>query len=88
MRSQESSLKGFEYHSSSVSDPFPSQQSYYPCVTNYGVLTGVLVNECAETGSNAICSAADNYCADNVESVYDEVLNRDEYDIREVQPDP
>ena len=51
-------------------------------------LTRVSVNQCAATGSNDICSAADNYCADNVESVYDEVLNRDEYDIRELDPDP
>ena len=34
------------------------------------------------------CSAADNYCAENVESIYDTVLNRDEYDIRELLPDP
>lgn len=46
------------------------------------------LNECAATGSNIICSAADSYCAESVESIYDEVLNRDEYDIREVQPDP
>ena len=51
-------------------------------------LTRVSVNECAATRSNDICSAADNYCADNVESIYDEVLNRDEYDIRELEPDP
>lgn len=52
------------------------------------VLTGTIVNECAATGSNVACSAADSYCADNVESIYDEVLNRDEYDIRELDPDP
>lgn len=46
------------------------------------------LNSCANTGDNVICSAADNYCADNVESIYDEVLNRDEYDIRELEPDP
>ena len=46
------------------------------------------VNECAATGNNVLCSAADNYCADNVEAIYDEVLNRDEYDIRELEPDP
>ncbi|CAD6594526.1 MAG: hypothetical protein ASARMPREDX12_009293 [Alectoria sarmentosa] len=46
------------------------------------------LNECASTLSNVVCSAADNYCADNVESIYDEVLNRDEYDIRELEPDP
>ncbi|MCJ1457427.1 hypothetical protein MMC28_007795 [Mycoblastus sanguinarius] len=46
------------------------------------------LNECAATGSNVICSAADNFCADNVESIYDIVLGRDEYDIRELEPDP
>ena len=51
-------------------------------------LTRGSVTDCAATGSNDICSAADNYCADNVESIYDEVLNRDEYDIRELEPDP
>lgn len=52
------------------------------------ILTGSLVNDCAATGSNVTCSAADNYCADYVESIYDEVLNRDEYDFRELEPDP
>ena len=46
------------------------------------------IMNCAKTGDNIICSAADNYCANNVESVYDNVLNRDEYDIRELSPDP
>ncbi|KAF6219848.1 hypothetical protein HO133_003673 [Letharia lupina] len=61
---------------------------YNPLIQTQEILTGILVNECAATGSNVICSAADNYCADNVESIYDEVLNRDEYDIRELEPDP
>lgn len=46
------------------------------------------LNKCAATGDNTICSVADNYCANNVEEIYDEVLNRDEYDIRELEPDP
>lgn len=46
------------------------------------------LNQCAATGDNVICSAADNYCARDVEQIYDEVLHRDEYDIRELQPDP
>jgi len=46
------------------------------------------LTSCINTGDNVICSAADNYCAKNVESIYDDVLNRDEYDIRELYPDP
>ena len=52
------------------------------------ILTSRLVKECTATGSNMVCSAADNYCAENVESIYDTVLGRDEYDIRELSPDP
>ena len=43
---------------------------------------------CKATGDNSICSKADNYCAINVEEVLDIVANRDEYDIRELSPDP
>ena len=46
------------------------------------------LESCASSGDNQICANADNFCADNVESIYDNVLNRDEYDIRELQPDP
>jgi len=46
------------------------------------------IKDCAASGGNKVCSKADNYCATNVESIYDVVLNRDEYDIRELQPDP
>lgn len=46
------------------------------------------MNECTATGSNDICSSADSYCAEHVESVYDIVLARDEYDFRELDPDP
>lgn len=41
------------------------------------------LEHCAATGDNGICKAADNFCANNVESLYDEYLNRDEYDFRE-----
>ncbi|KAI1075357.1 alpha/beta-hydrolase [Whalleya microplaca] len=44
--------------------------------------------ECQATGDNAICNKADNFCANQVESVYDNVLGRDEYDMRELVPDP
>lgn len=46
------------------------------------------LNKCAATLDNTICSVADNYCANEVEEIYDIVLNRDEYDIRELEPDP
>ncbi|KAI1261947.1 alpha/beta-hydrolase [Xylariaceae sp. FL1019] len=44
--------------------------------------------DCKATGNNAICSNADSFCAYLVESVYDDVLGRDEYDMRELTPDP
>ncbi|KAI0481773.1 Alpha/Beta hydrolase protein [Xylaria cf. heliscus] len=46
------------------------------------------LQDCKNTGDNAICSTADNFCAYLVESVYDDVLGRDEYDMRELVPDP
>lgn len=44
--------------------------------------------DCNARGINEICSAADNFCADEVESVYDTYAGRDEYDSRELEPDP
>ncbi|KAG7002027.1 hypothetical protein G7Y79_00029g063230 [Physcia stellaris] len=44
--------------------------------------------DCYRTGQNAVCSAADTFCANLVEGVYDNVLGRDEYDVRELTPDP
>lgn len=46
------------------------------------------LKDCAAKKENKICSTADNYCANNVESLYDIYLNRDEYDIAEFAPDP
>ena len=46
------------------------------------------LKHCAATGDNKVCSDADTYCADKVESLYDNYLNRDEYDMRELMPDP
>ncbi|TGJ83547.1 hypothetical protein E0Z10_g5193 [Xylaria hypoxylon] len=46
------------------------------------------LQDCMNTGNNAICSTADSFCAYMVESVYDDVLGRDEYDVRELVPDP
>lgn len=44
--------------------------------------------DCAAHGTNDICSTADNFCANLVESIYDNYLGRDEYDFRELTPDP
>lgn len=44
--------------------------------------------DCAARGLNEICSIADTFCANHVESIYDVYLNRDEYDFRELMPDP
>ena len=46
------------------------------------------IKDCYATGTNAVCSAADTFCANLVEGVYDNVLGRDEYDVRELEPDP
>ncbi|KAL9104024.1 MAG: hypothetical protein Q9163_001002 [Psora crenata] len=46
------------------------------------------LRNCAATGNNTVCSDADSYCSEKVESLYDEYLNRDEYDMRELMPDP
>ncbi|OIW32911.1 alpha/beta-hydrolase [Coniochaeta ligniaria NRRL 30616] len=44
--------------------------------------------QCKATGDNQICSDADNFCFEFVEYLYDEVSGRDEYDMRELTPDP
>ncbi|KAB8338843.1 hypothetical protein FH972_021787 [Carpinus fangiana] len=46
------------------------------------------IKYCQSSGINEICTAADNFCANYVESILDNVANRDEYDIRELMPDP
>ncbi|KAL8830891.1 MAG: hypothetical protein Q9191_001187 [Dirinaria sp. TL-2023a] len=46
------------------------------------------IKACYAIGTNEVCSTADTFCADVVEEVYDNVLDRDEYDIRELEPDP
>ncbi|KAK5627995.1 hypothetical protein RRF57_003710 [Xylaria bambusicola] len=46
------------------------------------------LQHCKDTGDNAICRLADNFCAYMVELVYDDVLGRDEYDMRYLTPDP
>ncbi|GAD94308.1 serine carboxypeptidase [Paecilomyces variotii No. 5] len=44
--------------------------------------------DCAARGINEVCSTADTFCANHVESIYDDYLGRDEYDFRELTPDP
>ncbi|KAH8203128.1 hypothetical protein TruAng_002649 [Truncatella angustata] len=44
--------------------------------------------QCYATGRNDVCSDADNFCYYNVEAPYDIYSGRDEYDMRELTPDP
>lgn len=44
--------------------------------------------ECKANGIDEVCSQADNFCFYHVEYIYDQVLGRDEYDFRELTPDP
>ncbi|TKY89599.1 hypothetical protein EX895_001384 [Sporisorium graminicola] len=46
------------------------------------------IRDCYATGTNQVCSTADSFCANNVEAILDNYANRDEYDIRELSPDP
>ncbi|KAB8297299.1 hypothetical protein EYC80_002654 [Monilinia laxa] len=46
------------------------------------------IKDCAATGTNNICQAADDFCANIVELLYDNYLGRDEYDMRELMPNP
>jgi carboxypeptidase C (cathepsin A) len=44
--------------------------------------------DCAARGIDEICSAADDFCYYETENLYDLYLGRDEYDMRELVPDP
>lgn len=44
--------------------------------------------DCNTRGIDEICTAADEFCYYEVEYLLDVYANRDEYDIRELQPDP
>ncbi|KAI5863341.1 alpha/beta-hydrolase [Durotheca rogersii] len=46
------------------------------------------LNDCKATGRNEVCKNADNFCASVVQLIYDTVLGRSEYDVRELVPDP
>ncbi|EOD42940.1 putative carboxypeptidase s1 protein [Neofusicoccum parvum UCRNP2] len=43
---------------------------------------------CYASGLNEVCSSADNFCYTEVENLYDIYAGRDEYDFRELTPDP
>ena len=44
--------------------------------------------DCNTHGTDEICSAADNFCFQEVENLYDIYLDRDEYDMRFLNPNP
>ncbi|KAJ5883487.1 uncharacterized protein N7473_010373 [Penicillium subrubescens] len=44
--------------------------------------------QCYATGRNDICATADSFCANKVENMFDIYSGRDEYDMRELTPDP
>lgn len=46
------------------------------------------VTSCYLTGRDDVCSIGDASCAANVENIFDIVTGRDEYDVREIMPDP
>lgn len=46
------------------------------------------LTQCAETGDDTTCQNADDFCYSQVEVVYDDYSGRDEYDMRELDPDP
>lgn len=46
------------------------------------------IKDCAARGIDEVCESADAFCADMVENIYDIYLGRDEYDMRELYPDP
>jgi hypothetical protein len=47
-----------------------------------------MTKDCYATGQNSICSAADNFCYQKVEYLYDLYSDRDEYDMRFLNVDP
>ena len=47
-----------------------------------------MIKDCYASGIDQICAFADNFCYQQVEYVIDAIEGRDEYDIRELTPDP
>ena len=46
------------------------------------------IKDCNTRGIDEQCSYADNFCYLEVENIYDIYADRDEYDMRELMPDP
>ena len=46
------------------------------------------LNNCATSGIDSICAAADHFCLQYIENFFDAATSRDEYDIRQLAPDP
>lgn len=70
-------------------DPFNSSQKeeFYNNMWGPGNCVDML-KDCYERGIDSICSYADNFCYIQTEYLYDQYLNRDEYDVRELMTDP
>lgn len=70
-------------------DPFSPSQKAQLYNSLYGRGNCIdRVKECYARGLDAVCASADAFCATHIESFYDQFLGRDEYDIRELTPDP
>ncbi|KAL9025577.1 MAG: hypothetical protein Q9196_005628 [Gyalolechia fulgens] len=88
---QYQSYYNFTVHPGNTYDYAPYNASVQAQVYNSLYGTGNCVDQtmdCSARGINEICAAADSFCANLVEAVYDNVLGRDEYDVRELTPDP
>lgn len=46
------------------------------------------LKDCKISGLDSVCAEADEFCMENVEDVFHDVLSRDVYDVRELDPDP
>ncbi|KAK9777183.1 putative Alpha/Beta hydrolase protein [Seiridium cardinale] len=46
------------------------------------------LKDCKMSGLDSVCAAADDFCMAQVEDIYHNILGRDAYDIRELDPDP
>ncbi|KXT11585.1 hypothetical protein AC579_3120 [Pseudocercospora musae] len=46
------------------------------------------VVKCNTSGDKAVCRDASQFCTYESQNLYDEILGRDDYDIRELAPDP
>lgn len=66
-----------------------TQKQLYENVYGPGKCIDGLKKHCSGvTGDDAACNDADVFCANNVEGFFDDIPQRDEYDLRELSPDP